>query len=108
MARYGQAFRDRIVARLLPPDSAAIEVVSREVGVSVGTLDRWRAAALGQADHEVAAAVVNRGELVEPRPDLADVHLDAVTRHWPAITTWAGSGHFPGFLNGLCDFGSVT
>ena len=46
MARYGQAFRDRIVARLLPPESAAIDVVSREVGVSVGTLERWRAEAL--------------------------------------------------------------
>ena len=38
--------RDRIVARLLPPESAAIDVVSREVGVSVGTLERWRAGAL--------------------------------------------------------------
>ncbi len=46
MARYGQTFRDRIVGRLLPPESAAIEVVSREVGVSVGTLERWRAQAL--------------------------------------------------------------
>jgi transposase-like protein len=43
MARYGKAFGDRIVARLLPPESAAIEVVSREMGVSVGTLERWRA-----------------------------------------------------------------
>src|SRR3712207_9160913 len=39
-------FRDRIVARLLPPESAAIDVVSREVGVSIGTLERWRAQAL--------------------------------------------------------------
>src|SRR5919199_1630365 len=46
VAGYGQAFRDRIVARLLPPESAAIDVVSREVGVSVGTLERWRAHAL--------------------------------------------------------------
>jgi transposase len=46
MARYGQAYKDRIVARLLPPESAAIEVVSREVGVSVATLERWRAEAL--------------------------------------------------------------
>nr|WP_052389816.1 hypothetical protein [Belnapia moabensis] len=43
MARYGQAFRNRIVARLLPPESAAIDLVSQEVGVSVGTLKRWRA-----------------------------------------------------------------
>ena len=46
MARYRRAFRDRIVARLLPPESAAIDVVSREVGVSTGTLDRWRAQVL--------------------------------------------------------------
>ena len=30
------------MARLLPPESAAVEVVSREVGVGVGTLERWR------------------------------------------------------------------
>ena len=46
MARYEQAFRDRIVARLLPPESAAIDLVSREVGGSVGMLERWRAQAL--------------------------------------------------------------
>ena len=34
------------MARLLPPESAAIGVVSREVGVSVATLERWRAGAL--------------------------------------------------------------
>lgn len=46
MARYGQAFKDKAVARLLPPESGDLEVVSREVGVSVGTLERWRADAL--------------------------------------------------------------
>lgn len=45
MARYGEAFRSRVVARLLPPESAEIGVVSREVGVSVQTLERWRDAA---------------------------------------------------------------
>jgi len=30
------------VARLLPPESAALEVVAREVGVGAGTLERWR------------------------------------------------------------------
>lgn len=47
MARYGQAYKDRIVARLLPPESSAIDLVSREVGISVATLERWRADALG-------------------------------------------------------------
>ena len=36
------------MARLLPPESAAVEVVSREVGVSVATLERWRAQALAE------------------------------------------------------------
>ena len=34
------------MARLLPPESSAVEVVSREVGVSAATLERWRAGAL--------------------------------------------------------------
>ena len=42
MARYGQTFKDRAVARLLPPESAAIDLVAREVGIGVGTLERWR------------------------------------------------------------------
>jgi transposase-like protein len=42
LARYGQAFKDKAVARLLPPESAALEVVAREVGVGAGTLERWR------------------------------------------------------------------
>ena len=46
MARYGQALTDRVVAKRLPPESAAVEKVSREVGISVGTLERWRADAL--------------------------------------------------------------
>jgi len=46
MARYGQKFKDRAVARLLPPESAAVDVVSREVGIGSGTLERWRDDAL--------------------------------------------------------------
>ena len=42
MARYGQAFKDRAVARLLPPESAAIDVVAREIGIGTDTLERWR------------------------------------------------------------------
>jgi transposase-like protein len=34
------------VARLLPPESSAVEHVSGEVGVSAATLERWRAVAL--------------------------------------------------------------
>lgn len=42
MARYGKSFKARAVARLLPPESCALEVVALEVGVGVGTLERWR------------------------------------------------------------------
>ena len=34
------------MARLLAPESTAVEHVSREVGISVATLERWRAEAL--------------------------------------------------------------
>ena len=42
MARYGQQFKDKAVGRLLPPESASPDLVSRELGVGVGTLERWR------------------------------------------------------------------
>ena len=42
MARYGEAFRNRAVARLLPPESAPVGVVAKEIGISVQTLERWR------------------------------------------------------------------
>ena len=42
VARYGQTFKDRAVARLLPPESAAVELVASEVGIGAGTLQRWR------------------------------------------------------------------
>lgn len=34
MARYGEAFRNRAVARLLPPESANVGLVAKEIGVS--------------------------------------------------------------------------
>lgn len=52
MARYGQAYKDRAVARLLPPESASIQQVSQELGVSVATLERWRADALAAPSRE--------------------------------------------------------
>ena len=48
MGRYSQEFKDRAVARLLPPESASITTVSQEEGVSVATLERWRADALSK------------------------------------------------------------
>jgi len=52
VARYGQTYKDRVMARLLPPESSAVELVSREVGVSVATLERWRSEAQAVAAGE--------------------------------------------------------
>ena len=49
MARYGQRFKDNVVARLLPPQSSPVETVSAGIGIGVGTLERWRAEALAKA-----------------------------------------------------------
>ncbi|MEX3606683.1 MAG: hypothetical protein VB142_11880 [Burkholderia sp.] len=40
MAKYGQAFKDKVVVRLLPPESASVEDVAQETRVNVGTLER--------------------------------------------------------------------
>jgi DNA-binding transcriptional MerR regulator len=42
MARYGEALKNRVVARLLPPECANVGAVAEEIGVSVQTLERWR------------------------------------------------------------------
>ena len=42
MARYSEKFKARAVVRLLPPESAAVDVVAREVGIGSDTLIRWR------------------------------------------------------------------
>jgi len=52
VARYGQAFKDRAVARLLPPESASAEEVAREIGVGADTLERWRSEALSRPSRE--------------------------------------------------------
>jgi len=48
MARYGQKFKERVVARLLPPESSPVEEVSQAVGIGTATLERWRAEFLSE------------------------------------------------------------
>jgi hypothetical protein len=64
LAKYGQAFKDRAVARLLPPESAALEDVAREVGVGVGTLARWISDALSRPARERAWTAAARFDAV--------------------------------------------
>lgn len=52
------------MARLLPPESAAVEAVAREVGVSVDTLERWRSEALAKPARERTWTAAARLEAV--------------------------------------------
>jgi transposase len=64
VARYGQAFKDKAVARLLPPESAAVEAVAQELGVSAATLERWRSDALSRPARERAWTAAARLDAV--------------------------------------------
>jgi transposase len=64
LARYGEGFKKRAVARLLPPESASLEEVAREMGVRVGTLERWRSEALSRPARERAWTAAARLEAV--------------------------------------------
>ena len=46
MARYSKEFKQMVVARLLPPESCPLERLSKELGINLATLERWRAEAL--------------------------------------------------------------
>ena len=54
MARYGHKFKERVVARLLPPESCPVDAVSQSVGISASTLERWRAEFLAKPPGEEA------------------------------------------------------
>ncbi len=64
MARYAQRLKDQAVARLLPPESAAVDTVAHELGIGVATLERWRAEVLGAPRTERTWTAVARWEAV--------------------------------------------
>lgn len=64
MARYGQAFKDRAVARLLPPESASVDVLAQQIGVSAATLERWRSQALAEPSTDRVWTAAARMEAV--------------------------------------------
>jgi transposase-like protein len=61
LARYGQAHKTRIVARLLPPESSSVEDVSCQVGVSTATLERWSAGVRMRLPTDLAVAATLDG-----------------------------------------------
>lgn len=52
------------MARLLPPESAPLEVVAREIGVSTDTLERWRSEELVRPARERSWTAAARLEAV--------------------------------------------
>src|ERR1700712_188473 len=64
VARYGQAFKDRAVARMLPPESASAEDVGREIGIGADTLMRWCSEALAKPARARAWTAVARFDAV--------------------------------------------
>ena len=52
------------MARLLPPESAALVEVAQEVGVGAGTLERWRSDALSRPARERVWTAAARFEAV--------------------------------------------
>jgi transposase len=80
MARYGQAMKDRVVAKLVPPESAPIEAVAREVGISVATLERWRSDALSRPARERACSAAARLEAVIATAGMSETEQSAWCR----------------------------
>ncbi len=64
------------MARLLPPESATVEAVAREIGVGVATLERWRSDALSRPARERAWTATARFEAV-----LTTAALDEAARN---------------------------
>ena len=70
MARYGQAFKDKAVARLLPPESAAVEAAAiASLNFETGALPTFYALCAGTASSAAARLLTF---LVNNRCDLID------------------------------------
>jgi len=95
VARYGQAFKDRAVARLLPPEGAAVELVAREVGIGAGTLQRWREDAQSRPARGRAWTAAARLEAVITTAAMAEAGKSAWCREhgvYPAeLAKWCAS-----------------
>lgn len=63
------------MARLLPPESAPLEVVAREIGLGAATLQRWRSHALAQPAGQRVWTAAARLEAV-----ISTAALDEVAR----------------------------
>ena len=65
---------------MLPPESAAPQVVSREIGVGVDTLERWRAESLARPAKERVWTAAARLEAVITTAAMDDASRSAWCR----------------------------
>lgn len=70
------------MARLLPPESATVESVAREIGVRVSTLERWRSDALSRPAREGAWTAAARFEAVLTTATLNEAGKSAWCREY--------------------------
>ena len=80
---------------MLPPESAAVEKVAREVGVVVATLERWRSDALSKPARERAWTAGARLEAIVATAAMAEASKNAWCREHGLYPTelekWCGS-----------------
>ena len=72
---------------MLPPESAAPQVVSREIGVGVDTLERWRAESLARPAKERVWTAAARLEAVITTAAMDDVNRPGIPRR-PRASYW--------------------
>ena len=92
MGRYSQEFKDRAVGRLLPPESAPVQSVSQEIGVSVATLERWRAEALSTPDRDRVWTAAARLQAVVTTAAMDEAQRSAWCRENGCIPVSCSSG----------------
>jgi transposase len=96
MARDGQAFEDRAVARLLPPESADAKVVAQAAGVSTATLERWRAEALASGKRHGGWTAAARFDAVLTCAAMSEEQKNAWCRAQASIrASWTSGGKRP-------------
>ena len=109
MARYGQAFKDRAVARLLPPENKALEEVARTTSISEATLKRWLSAAQSMPARGRAWTARGRMDAVITTASMSEADKSAWCREhgvYPAeLDTW--SNNATAALAGPAEAGAV-
>jgi transposase len=80
VARYSNEFKERAMARLVPPESAEITRLSREIGVPVATLERWLTDALSRPVLERVRKAAARLEAVIATPAMDEAQWSAWCR----------------------------